>query len=353
LGGNTIHLSQVTNYPWEGNVTINVTPEAAGMFDLLLRVPGWAQNRPVPGDLYSYLNARKSNVVLKLNGNTVTYTINDKGYIVLSKIWQAGDKVELSFPMDVHRTIANANVAEDKGKVSLERGPIVYAMEWADNDGHVFNGVVADNDSITTSYQPDKLTGIVSLQIAGKITSSDSRTKTTYTSGKQLTAIPYFAWDNRGIGEMAVWMARTPAYSKATPATDTLVYNVTVKPDFGTNNTNYPYTIVSADKQAVYNALGLQQSDIQSKLGSTVIYGAINPTGLINTTSTAGSPGHWFDKNGAVTVFNSNATVYSELDLANLAFRIGLRPGLSKEGDMFTIKQALTYTPDKPSHAPY
>lgn len=349
IGDNTVHLSQETKYPWEGDVAITVNPETTEKFNLLIRIPGWARNQPVPGDLYTYLNSANRNIALKVNGSSVTYTVNEKGYIVLPNTWKSGDKIEFSLPMDVHRTVANINVAEDKGKVSLERGPIVYALEWPDNESNILNSVIEDNDSIMASFDPDLLTGIVSLKISGKAAIANSKNNTITLQDKQLTAIPYYAWDNRGIGEMAVWIARTKAYAKPKPVTDTVTCNVVVKPDYGINNTNYPYTIVQIDKQLVYSALGLSQADIQSKFGTTVIYAAANPTGTLNTTSTAGSPGHWFDNYGKVTKHAVNSYLYSEMDLANMAFKIGLYPGLGKEGDRYTIMQALTYTPDSTS----
>lgn len=205
LEQDTVHLTQTTNYPWEGKVVIDVDPDLEGAFSLLLRVPGWAQNRPVPSNLYTYLHASKKDIVLKMNGSPLNYTIDNKGYIVLANTWKPGDQVEITFPMDVQRSIAHENVRHDAGKVSLERGPIVYCLEWPDNNGKVLNSVIDDGSAIKAVYEADKLSGIVSLNIAGKAASADGKSF----EDKQLTAIPYYAWDNRGVGEMAVWINRS------------------------------------------------------------------------------------------------------------------------------------------------
>lgn len=196
MEGDTVTLVQKTQYPWAGHVDVIVNPVSKKNFSLMIRVPGWAQCRPVPGNLYSYVNARKVNTVISVNGKSMDCKIDDKGYVAILRQWSVGDSVSIDFPMDVHRTVANSNVTEDKGKVALERGPIVYCLEWCDNDGDIAEAVVDDNNKISpTELLTDTLNGVVEL----KINDSDNHT---------LTAIPYYAWANRGDGKMEVWMTR-------------------------------------------------------------------------------------------------------------------------------------------------
>lgn len=217
LGKNKISLSQRTDYPWNGNVTINVDPLKSGEFNILVRVPGWVQNRPVPSDLYSYLDPKKETVTLTINNQPIKYTINPQGYIAISRVWKKGDKINVTFPMDIHRNLANENVIDNIGKVSLERGPVVYCLEWVDNSEKVLNSVLDDKAPIVAStYQPDKLNGIISLEADAKSASRDEDNKITV-QNKHLKAIPYYAWANRGSGEMTVWIPRSIESTRPLP----------------------------------------------------------------------------------------------------------------------------------------
>ncbi|GAA4780467.1 glycoside hydrolase family 127 protein [Olivibacter ginsenosidimutans] len=216
LPQNKVHLAQKSNYPWEGNTLIDVSPEKSGKFDVLVRIPGWAINRPVPSDLYTYIQPKGEPVEIKVNGQAIEYSIKASGYAVLSRKWEKGDKIEINLPMEVKRTIANGKVADDKGKVALERGPIVYCLEWPDNENKVSNAVLADDAVIKSSFRPDKLNGIVSLELEGKSTFRDEHNQLVE-QPKKLTAIPYYSWANRGAGEMAVWIPRTAAYTLPVP----------------------------------------------------------------------------------------------------------------------------------------
>lgn len=210
LDRNKVHVSQVSDYPWEGDITLTVEPEREGKFELALRLPGWVQDKPVPGDLYTYMSSSKEKAELRVNGKPVKYKLGQDGYIVLSRRWQVGDKVELVLPMKVRRTLARKEVKADEGKVTLERGPIVYCLEWCDNDGQVLNAVLEDGAGIEEHYQAGLLNGVVSLNIKGKRTRRDIG-GAVLEEDKMLTAIPYYAWANRGAGEMAVWIPRSAA----------------------------------------------------------------------------------------------------------------------------------------------
>lgn len=216
VNGKKVHLSQKTGYPWSGDVHLTVDPAKAGKLHMMIRIPGWAQNKPVPSDLYSYLNPGTTPVKLKVNGVEQPVKINEKGYLVLSGKWKAGSTIDLSFPMDVHRVIANDKVEDDRGKVSLERGPIVYCMEWPDNQEVVLNSVITDNAEIKPTGKLDELRGIVRLETDALSAEKDEAGQT-ITKAKHLSAIPYYAWANRGAGEMAVWLPRTTAFARPLP----------------------------------------------------------------------------------------------------------------------------------------
>lgn len=216
LNKNEIKLSQKTGYPWDGNIVIAVDPKKTEVFDVLVRVPGWVKNEPVPSDLYSYMNPKKETVKLKVNGVDVDSTISPNGYMTVSRKWKKGDKIEITFPMDVHRTLANEKVEDDRGKVSLERGPIVFCLEWPDNKDKVLNAVLEDNITIQESFQPTELNGIIRLEADAKSARRGDDNKVII-ENKHLTAIPYYAWANRGAGEMAVWIPRTKESTRPLP----------------------------------------------------------------------------------------------------------------------------------------
>ena len=194
-------ISQETQYPWDGQVKITVSPEKPGQFALRLRIPGWAQNQPVPGDLYSYISSEKEEVSVTVNGETIPYK-TEKGYAVIDREWNQGDVVNYSLPMNIHRVETNPKVAENKGKVAIERGPIVYCLEGVDNGPELMNVALPDTAKLLASYTPETLSGVVI--ISGEAFSAEGKTGQL----QKITAIPYFVWNNRGADEMRVWLPR-------------------------------------------------------------------------------------------------------------------------------------------------
>jgi DUF1680 family protein len=213
--GTTVKLTQTTLYPWDGAVKITVNPDQAAALTIHVRIPGWARNQPIASDLYRFLDDLRAAPTLKLNGRPVPLTL-DKGYVDLKRTWRAGDTIQLDLPMPVRRVVANQAVSSDRGRVALERGPIVYAVEWSDNPGgRVRNLVLPDDAPLTTEYRPNLLKGVEVIKTRGLALSYD-------TSGnlveqeENITAIPYYSWANRGRGQMVVWLPDTKA--SATPA---------------------------------------------------------------------------------------------------------------------------------------
>lgn len=192
MAGTPVTISQETNYPWDGNIHIRVSPGKESVFSVCLRIPGWAENRPVPSDLYSFENAGQTPVNIKINGEQVKIK-EENGYAVLSRTWEKGDEIEYTLPMDIHRVKANEKVKDDQNKVALERGPIVYCVEGADNP-EIDQLSISGNMLFSSSFEPELLGGVEVIN--GK----DN------TSGEQFRAIPYFAWDNRGKNKMKVWL---------------------------------------------------------------------------------------------------------------------------------------------------
>jgi len=203
--GRSVHMTQETRYPWDGSVKMTVSPDQAAALTIHVRIPGWVRNEPVPSDLYRTTDRNAESVVLKVNGKAVPVPI-DRGYVKLARTWTKGDTIELAMPMPVRRVVANDHVAADRGRVAVQRGPIVYAAEWVDNpDGKVRNLMLPDNAKLTAEYRPALLNGVEVVTGKAIALSYDSRGQVVKRQ-QDLTMIPYYAWANRGRGQMMVWI---------------------------------------------------------------------------------------------------------------------------------------------------
>jgi uncharacterized protein len=215
--GGTVKLSQQTRYPWDGQVRLEVEPAQKAKFTLNLRIPGWCRNEVVPGDLYQFEDPDTPAPALRINGRTAPCK-PQKGYVSITRTWKPGDVVELTLPMPIRRVLANERVAEDRGKVALQRGPLVYCVEWPDvPGGKVVNLMLPDSERLTAEFRKDLLGGIEILRgeaLSLRYASADGRIQK---ESAPLTAIPYYAWANRGRGEMAVWMARQETAARPLP----------------------------------------------------------------------------------------------------------------------------------------
>ena len=208
MDNNTVRLRQETRYPWDGEVKITVEPKRSREFAIYVRIPGWAQNQPVPSDLYRYINRSEEKVTLKINDKPLALDI-DKGFARIRRKWKKGDVVELSLPMPIRRVLSHENVKDNAGKAALERGPIVYCVEWPDNGGQVTHIILPDDAELKAKYRKDKLGGVtvISGTALGVQLSKDG--KSLIKDKGYFAAIPYYAWAHRGKGEMAVWLARS------------------------------------------------------------------------------------------------------------------------------------------------
>jgi uncharacterized protein len=204
VNNKTVKITQQNNYPWDGALAFTIDPASSMDMNLRIRIPGWVQNEAMPSDLYSYEQPSTQKIEIKVNGSPVEYQMV-KGYAVISKKWKKNDKVELTLPMNVQRVVANTKIADDNGKVALQRGPIMYCAEWKDNDGKACNIIVPKGTVFTTEYVPSLLNGVMVLKADVKAVDVNETAQTVSTENKTMTAIPYYSWANRGKGEMTVW----------------------------------------------------------------------------------------------------------------------------------------------------
>ena len=204
VGRNTVRLRQQTRYPWDGDVKIMVEPERTGQFAVCVRIPGWAQNRPVPSNLYNYPDTNQQEVTLKVNGNPVALNIA-KGYARIHRTWKKGDAIELNLPMPIRRVTAHEKIEDNRGRTAVERGPVVYCFEGADNPKGVANLVLPIDAKLQSEYHGDLLGGIVTITGRGQIRQDGEKV----VEDIDVVAIPYYAWAHRGKNEMAVWIPKS------------------------------------------------------------------------------------------------------------------------------------------------
>lgn len=200
-----VQLQQQTNYPWNGAVQIAVAPEHAMKFRLQIRIPGWAQNEPVPGKTYKYSDTSQDTFTINVNGKPASFKM-ESGYAVIDRAWKKGDVIALNLPMAVRRIIAIDSVKQNKNRVALQRGPLVYCFEHADNGGKAMNFFVPEKTVFTSQYNDTLLGGIITLQAYAPVVRLAGDGNSVVTENKKIVAIPYYSWANRGAGEMQVWI---------------------------------------------------------------------------------------------------------------------------------------------------
>lgn len=214
--GGYMELEQQTNYPWDGKVGIKVNPSTPQTFAMMLRVPGWAKGEPVPTDLYKYVDGQQSGYTVSVNGKAITPELK-RGYAVIEREWKPGDEISLNFDMPVRRTQAHENVTHDKGLLSMERGPILYALESTDQGKeYVFDMVIPRDAKITGRYDGKLLGGVVVLEGNGYAVSGDAGGALTETP-LSFKAIPYSTWNNRGRSQLVTWIPESSEYAIVKP----------------------------------------------------------------------------------------------------------------------------------------
>lgn len=202
--GKKVTLAQTTEYPWNGDIRVSVSPKGKQNFTLKIRIPGWVQGEVVPSNLYSFTDNKQLNYSVKVNGETFRSNL-DKGYFAINRLWKKGDVVEVHFDMEPRTVKANSKVEADRGKISVERGPLVYCAEWPDNDFSVLSVFMNRKPEFTVERKPELLYGIDELKTQAQTLGYDE-TGRLVTKDVTLTLIPYYAWAHRGTGEMAVWL---------------------------------------------------------------------------------------------------------------------------------------------------
>jgi uncharacterized protein len=211
-----LNIRQITRYPWNGKVEMQINPVKSFSFTLRIRVPGWAVQQPVPGNLY-YTTNRSLPVTLQINGKPVPL-IMEKGYAILKRKWEKGDLVTLNLPMEPQSVYANRKVKADTGRFTLQNGPIVYCLEGVDNKDNFVQNIRVDTTAVwNVVFYDNLLNGINLITTEGEATTRQSNREVVKNTHQKITAIPYYAWDNRGPGEMEVWIPYLQTVARPKP----------------------------------------------------------------------------------------------------------------------------------------
>ncbi|AZO96465.1 beta-L-arabinofuranosidase domain-containing protein [Halocella sp. SP3-1] len=196
LNNNEMSLKQETNYPWDGNVKLTILKAKKPHFVLALRIPSWCKQAK-----------------LKVNGEKINIAeLIDNGYVYLNSSWTARDTVELSLNMPVERVSANPQVRENIGKVAIQRGPVVYCLEEVDNGSNLPAIYLPDSTELKAAYRSDLLGGVTMIRGQAVKLDESAWSGRLYSTENlrykpiEITAVPYFSWNNRQAGEMLVWI---------------------------------------------------------------------------------------------------------------------------------------------------
>ena len=213
VGGKDVVLEQQTNYPWDGDITIKVEKTKAKTFEMMIRIPGWVDRQPVPSDLYRFSDDVLGSYSVKVNGQEVKAE-RTMGYLSVNRQWKKGDVVTIHFDMPVRTVKANMHVTDDRGRIAVERGPLVYCAEGADNTGFsIFNFLMPRQPRFSVTEREikglrDVDFNVKAIEVDGQVVETNPRGEALVKAAK-LTMIPYYAWNHRGAGLMEVWMPQS------------------------------------------------------------------------------------------------------------------------------------------------
>ena len=195
VGNRTIGVSMQSEMPWGGASKLSITKTDGASAPIKFRIPGWARNQPAPGGLYAYADKSSAAATVAVNGRRVPAAPDRLGYVTIERAWTTGDVVEISFPVETRRVTADRRVKETRGRMAIERGPIVYCAEWPDADqGKALDVRIDPATPLTASVDKSFLGG------ATVITADAKRVSKPNAPAKPIKLIPYFLWANRGAG---------------------------------------------------------------------------------------------------------------------------------------------------------
>ena len=195
-----VQIDQTTRYPWDGKVSLSLQLATPMEFSLRLRAPGWLDDTPIASDLYRFTQRTDDEPITVVVAGRRAEAQIDRGWITLRRQWMSGDRVELAIPMPVRRVLSHDGIKDNIGKAAIQRGPVVYSLEGVDNGGRVVDAVIPLTAPFVPVFQGELMGGVMVLRADLREAALPMAATRVY------TAVPYFAWANRGRGEMVVWI---------------------------------------------------------------------------------------------------------------------------------------------------
>ena len=339
VGGKELALSVDSEMPWGGRSKLTVSAKEPVRGAIKLRVPGWARNQPVPGGLYLFIEKSSKQTTLVVNGKSSSAVPDRFGYVTIDRVWKSGDTIEIEFPVEVRRVVADTRVREDRGRVAIERGPIVYCAEWPDCEGgRVFDLLVDQlgEEQIPRSARDDSINAT-----ARSVTNPAA-------PPRAVRLIPYHLWANRGAGEMSVWLAtRELAPGDVGPAGGFIFY---VNPNYARDG--WRYLEAAPFDQSSGAKWGCFRRTVQGARGSAIGTGKQNTAEMLAACS---------DENTAATLC-AKATIHGvsgwflpSLDELAMMYKNLKTAGVSDFGtrgivDNFSYWTSTQQTTDMASH---
>ena len=211
VNGN-VAVNMETNYPWDGSIKLNIDPVKKSpneslrtKFKLYLRIPGWVQGQTSTNDLYDFSDFKSTVISLKVNGKDQAIMM-ENGYMIIDREWKKGDVLEYNLPMQTNKIFARKELKQDDNRIAIQRGPIVFCVEGADNNNKAWNIIIPDNTKFATiDYKVlDESVKAITAEVPVVSVSEDGISLKT--EKKKIIAIPYYTWANRGKNEMQVWL---------------------------------------------------------------------------------------------------------------------------------------------------
>ena len=200
-----VALRMDTRYPWEGRLQLQLDPVKKQTFRLYIRVPGWLSEKIAPGELYRAPRVGDAGIRFSLNGQPLSPQW-ENGYAVIEREWKKGDVVEADIPMEVKMIHAREELKQNNGRIAIQRGPLVYCVEGADNGGKAWNLVVPESTRFELIDHTVQDEPVKALQATVPVVTVREDGLSLRTAPKKIIAIPYYTWANRGKQEMQLWL---------------------------------------------------------------------------------------------------------------------------------------------------
>jgi uncharacterized protein len=201
VAGKDLMLAVESEMPWGGKSKITVSAKQAVRGTIKLRIPGWARNQVAPGTLYSYQHKLDKQPMVSVNGKAVSTAVDRTGYVSLERMWQNGDRIEIEFPFEARQVVTDSRVRENRGRVAIECGPIVYCAEWPEvTDGRALDLMLDTASELKAAFDESLLGGVTVIAAQARRMTNPSLPP------QPIKLIPYYLWANRGAGEMSVWL---------------------------------------------------------------------------------------------------------------------------------------------------